>query len=255
MKIIEFLGAPGVGKTTLYKELIRKRQKPYKFLTPKEVKFEIVRKYLTNNKKIPYSFLKKIILHNKVFYKFHFYLIEKILNNPELKPELLINKREENIIKELIEINTESNFSVEIKLLRFSWLLDILKEIKLFEKFNSNYNVIFDEGISQKISSISYYNKERIKDLSFINLINKSIIIYLELDKNIIFKRLINRRKEKNTFLHKKLDDKKIKDDIIKRIEFNKFFIQNIKKEGIKIIKIDSSMDILKQIKIIEKYL
>ena len=63
MKRIDFLGAPGVGKTTLYNNLLQQRNHREKWLTLEEAKLLITKRHVRSNFHSLKEFARLLILH------------------------------------------------------------------------------------------------------------------------------------------------------------------------------------------------
>ena len=184
MKIIEFFGISGSGKTSIKNSLIKKiknkskscydyREILTKFLPLEEKNLSkklILKLYLnlkSNKKKIfkqiPKDFnLKK----NKVIKKYNINKLNlKVVNLYLNKLENFLKKnREKKIFKKLIELIKNSNFSDNNKKIFLRWITEELLALYLIRKHKKKLDFVIDsEGFLQRIFIYAY--KKKIKKI------------------------------------------------------------------------------------------
>lgn len=258
MKRIDFLGAPGVGKSTLYKELLRQRKKPDKFLTPEEAKVEVAKKHLIENKNIKKHFLKSLILNCSIFRKKHCCLAEKILKNE--KNEVLWKNKEK--YNEVLKIALRgSNIEEKIPYRRFlglSWFFDVFQKV-LFLEENFDDFVIYDESLSQKIYGLIFSENKEYEDSIvdyFRNCPKPFCVIFCRINKKGIFKRIKQREKTGKIIPgHRDVNNKKLEEIIVNQIEVSEIALKVLKERGIHVLEIDMANDIKKNAKEINIFL
>ncbi len=255
MKRIDFLGAPGVGKTTLYKELTKQRTKPYKFLTSEEAKIEVAKEYLQENKNINNRFLKSLALNSKVFKKQQCFLANNILKNCN---KIFPWKEEySDGLNSVIHGISQSNFPPEIKLLRYSFLLRKTNEVALIERFTRNdVFVVFEESITHKmIPAGPWDSSEEKKDLEKIcKLIeNVDYIVLLFADIKTIMERLKNRRKVRPNSAHVKMSKEELEEETMMRLRAADQMTNELEKQGKRIIRINTKKSTNDQMNILKK--
>ena len=184
MKIIEFFGISGSGKTSIKNSLIKKiknkskscydyREILTKFLPLEEKNLSkklILKLYLnlkSNKKKIfkqiPKDFnLKK----NKVIKKNNTNKLKlKVVNLYLNKLENFLKKnREKKIFKKLIELIKNSNFSDNNKKIFLRWITEELLALYLIRKHKKKLDFVIDsEGFLQRIFIYAYKKKDKKK--------------------------------------------------------------------------------------------
>ena len=161
MKRIDFLGAPGVGKSTINKQLINSQRKSSSWITPKEAELKLAREYLDNipnkNKK---ELLAKIALSNALFEPLRSTIVNKIINR--IGSETIWANREKNnefLNQALLGACIEEKDPIR-RLMGINWFFDVVKTVAVVE--NSDYEdiVLFDESLSQKVYGVTYHDKE-----------------------------------------------------------------------------------------------
>lgn len=154
MNRIDFLGAPGVGKTTLYDELVRQRTRIDRWLIPVEAKVEIAKKKcLVENfgkKELLFSFFLKTGL----FQQFHPSFTNLLLS--KYQKETIWNQKDK--YADFIEIALKGAAIPEKiplrRLLGLTWFYSIVNDVIFLEHADVNNIVVFDESLSHKVYSI-----------------------------------------------------------------------------------------------------
>lgn len=151
---IEFMGASGVGKTTLFNELIKEREREIKWITPEE-----------------------------------FIQIERY----EIDEKNIFNSFNEEIIKVKTKIILDRNHSPSDKLKLLSFFYQNIKIIAMVKNFNKNYTVVFEDGLFHNFGDalMSFFEET---DSQFEAMIANSAIIYCSNEPEIIAKQILKRR-------------------------------------------------------------
>lgn len=199
MKRIDFLGAPGVGKSTLYNHLIANRRKGTFWITPTEAELKIAREHIkklsTKNKKV---FLARLALNNIFFKPLHPTIVDKVINLVE--NEIIWDnkiKYTEFLNQAVLGACLEEKDSLR-RLMGINYFFKVMKTVVLFE--NSKYDeiVILDESLSQKVCGLthykeSYFEKQTKEYFSCIPV--PDLLIHCKLDIKTTLQRLITRYK------------------------------------------------------------
>jgi hypothetical protein len=233
---IEFIGAPGSGKTYIYKKILNYFKK--KKIIIKNSKEQFFEYYLTFNTNI--SYIRKAAYYyyfKRVHFKSNFLFKKEYIN---LNNFLNFQIKKDKKFKKILNIYSKYlKTTIYTKERKYRMLKNF--QIDYFGcKFNSlskNY-LLLDEGFYQKVY-LNFYNKKYkiSKKLleKYLKFIPKpSLIFYIKTDIKKCFKRIENRKEgflyniNKNYYLNKKLF-------------FNDFLVNHAKIENIKIVKIDNN--------------
>ena len=133
---IDFIGAAGVGKSTLFHELHKTRRKNEQWMTPQEVEIKIAQ---SESRKYPHSInnvLRSRILNVRLPKKITYLLAKTILDNNRYKYlTLWVDREEVEAINILIAANASIPFPPFIKLKRMKTLFDFNHQIALFQEY------------------------------------------------------------------------------------------------------------------------
>ena len=193
---IEFIGAPGSGKTFIYKKIILFfNKKKIKINKPKEIFFK---NYLKANTNIYYI--------RKLAYFFYF-------NKVKLKSNYLFKKEYKNLINFLNkEVKLDKNYKKIVSIYKkYLKTANYTKERKLrmltnfqLDYFGCKYNadtkknILLEEGFFQKIYLNYYHKKNKISKkllIEYLSLVPKpKLIFYIKADFETISKRVKNRK-------------------------------------------------------------
>ncbi len=233
---IEFVGAPGSGKTFFHKKIVSYFKK--KKIIIKKPKDVFISNYLKTNtnfffiRKLAYYFyFKKIkIKSNRIFKKEYKNLVFFI--NAELKKDKFL-KRILNIYEKYL---SSTGYSTERKFrMRINFIIDYLGAKANSEKKKIN---LLEEGFYQKIFLNYDQNKKKVSKyelLKYLKLVPKpQLVLFFNTDLKISRKRAKNRQEgfmynsNKKFYLNKKNN-------------FNDFIFDYIKGKKIKLIKINNN--------------
>jgi len=241
MDRIDFLGAPGVGKTSIYKELLRQRTKKDNWLTCDEAKVKIAKWYLLRDKK----YLKYVLLKINLLKNINFFVADRILEKYYI--EFLWNKKNDNNL--FLDIAIKGMFAEEKdstrKLIGINWFFKVFKEVFLLENCKIPGLFLSDESLSQKAYGLISDNQELSKNLikDYFNIMPlPSILIYYYTDPNILLNRVKGRKKR--ILNHRGLNDDKLKKVILNYMNILLIAKDILKKRGVPIINIDTNDNI-----------
>ena len=247
MKRIDFLGAPGVGKTTLFNELLKQRGHcGKKWMTPQESKILIAKQYVRSDLWSLKEFIRFLILQfaNPVVQK---KLTENIYKS--LADKAFKEKLEEWMPfielcgKSLGDTGKPSYY----RFLLAKWLLSQLEDVALIELNNFNKQVIFEESLSQKAVGLmpwDYILGEK-QSIEFYNLMPPpGAVVLLRADPEKVTERLMNRKSEKLIVQHRGLSYH----DLLERTKIATLIIktgaETLNKRGIPILDLDGLLPV-----------
>ncbi len=155
---IEFVGPSGIGKTTLYKELIKLRTKRDKWLSADEF----------------------IQHHTKL--KNNHYISEPFAELLELKTKrVLLGKKDHSIFR---------------KMGLLSYFYKILKKDLIFKRYNKDFKIIMDEGVVHNFTN-EFIDLSKDKPEYFRMLIQDVAIVFFNSSEEFITYNSLKRAKEK----------------------------------------------------------
>jgi hypothetical protein len=256
---IDFLGSSGVGKSTLYNELVKSRTKEDGWLTPIEAKVKLAQIYLNRRNKKFSDYVVTIFLNYLIFKKIHDPLSNIVLE--KYGDSLSWNDKEAIAFDKMIKAIASSSFSPEIKLFRLGWLLETAKDVaflKGFETVNANMTVFFDESLTQKLINIGPWNSldENSKLDDVCNVVGSvSAVIFLDADDNTVLKRLKQRRNIRENLAHKKMTESEIIRDTKLRLNSARQLADLLESRGIRIIRVNAEEPIPDQITLLREAL
>lgn len=247
MKRIDLLGAPGVGKTTLYKELLQRRNRHDHWLTLEEAKILITKRHLRGNFRSLKEFAGLLILHTvnvRVLQK-------KLSENIYLS---LADKALEERLEDwmpFIELCSESlgdhNKPPFYRFLLAKWFLSQLEEAALVESVVSEDIVLFAESLSQRATGLmpwSYSLGEQ-QSRKYFNLMPAPhAVVFLRAESQQVKKRIINRSRQKIIVQHHGLSE----NELLERVEIATTIVEIgagvLRERGVHILELDALLPI-----------
>lgn len=212
---IEFIGVSGVGKSTAFQNFM-KQQKIYPSLNE----------------------FKKLI---------HRPNTQTILDNKEIY-QLLAKKRWENI--------GNQNISETDKFRIAHWNYLTLLDDALVQKYNQNYGVISDEGIlhnfSDEILDLAKENSDLIS-----GFLENRAVVYCYSSAEMILNQIRKRENESGRVVahHKNLTDEELIELIKNELEQKEQLIDLLKQQEVKVLSIDTSIDLDENIQLITQFI
>jgi hypothetical protein len=254
---IDFLGAPGVGKTTIYEKLIRSRKSQSDWMSPIEAKIFLANKYAAQDLSKIKNFISLMIFNIIFFKKIRPSIAARILSE-KLKDEIS-DKVSSN--KKLLEVvlNFSSSQYIDpwqrIRIVR-NWY-DIVYETYLFDISNYPGVVLFDESLSKKglnlVSSLCRVEMGRNIENYFKNMPLPDAIIYCELDVEEAFLRVKMRnekapdgKRHQIARTHHYLDDKALYELVKFQLDMALIGADIVENRGVKVLNIKTSKSLVK---------
>jgi len=245
MKRIEFIGASGVGKTTLLKHLLDERAPEDKWLTNIEFKIQLARKL-----KIASPIVSK---RNLMILKLRLNLLKD--KHPGIS-NYLLKPYEDSAIEHNVEpyhgfldlitknLSGSDNLSAAKKIKLMEYWFARIKTVALFDYFDQNSIVVFDESIIHNnpgTSDLKAYRKMLDSRPDFASIINPLAVVFCRLSPEENHKRQI-KRKEKNNLQGSPealLVDNLSKAQCIRRLEESKRKADVMEKVGVPVYEVN----------------
>jgi len=194
MRSIEFIGLPGVGKTTLSKGVVKflQRKLPVTVLTPEKASFYVAKDHCEMSLRkillcLPETLGQRLfnLLGGRTFWQQEF-IIAYILENHKLLQTILDAPR--------LNKPSDHEFKVVFNgLLQSGGLFTCLKQ-----NSKNDWWILFDEGMIQKsmmfVSSHGTVTQEVVEQF-LSQLILPDVIVNLHIDKNTCIERMVGRSK------------------------------------------------------------
>jgi thymidylate kinase len=251
MKRIDIFGVPGSGKTTIYKEL-RKKKKAGNWYTSDEVVRKIYKKHFRKKK---YSIPD------------YFYLFASLLHPAKSLIPLDREKYRQFITKEVVTKEPVIEYYLEnisrdqitppyLKARRMEFLLSALEDVILLEAFCDDEVVLCDESLTARLflfvfdtfgKNISQFSA----DLD--TFAPPDGYIFLDADPGVIMERIGSRGRV--TVHHSRLTEKEIEADIRENRKKYQMARELLSKKGIKGIVVDTSEPLKQCLDKVEQYL
>lgn len=149
MKKIEFIGASGVGKTTLFNDILKNRSEHASWITPTEARIQLAKTGQIDVPKFSMHGVMQTFLKLNVFKKRHAFLSDHVLRNLETKVLLESMSQYNDIIDlSLKEIAMDENVEPYKKVSFIDFYMNlILHDILTIEKFSDHSLIVYDDGL------------------------------------------------------------------------------------------------------------
>lgn len=251
IKRIDLIGVPGVGKSTILREL-KTRRNDNSWCTTNEVVKEILNQHF---KKKRYSVQDLILRFSSFFHPSKTYVPVNqdelnVFYSKQLSKDYLII---EKCLQSLLEDQETDSY---LKAKRLSFLIDTLEDLKLINHFSSSNTILCDESLSAKLFSF-VFDVEQFEDQKSTKTLVSNYLpngfILMESDENDILKRLKSRNRRTTALAG--LDDEKILEKLhIKKVKFKKAaeLLMNLNVKG---LIIDTSVPVKESVAKVENFM
>ncbi len=149
MKRIDFMGAPGIGKTTLFNELNKFHSRSKKWLTIQEAKVYIANGILSDHF-LSIVNLKKFLINAARPKGLQKQIVDNVLSSAATDALLLKQSEWSRYLEfcayQIGFLQKEPIYRIYLA----KWLESILSNVALAEEYNSPHKVLFDESLSQR---------------------------------------------------------------------------------------------------------
>lgn len=242
MKRIDLIGAPGVGKSTLYKDIIKNFYDPAKCIDEySAIKFSLY-KYYHNKGVISWSVFLRFMPDIKV--------VRRVINSKSMP----IGKEFEDYVNEYYNfIDIVNNFYCNSdkdnyrKIYGYHWMIKTLINWSFYDRWLDHYTILSDESLSQKfigvIPSLDNYEKE-LKEYFFNYPVPNGLINLYNSPYHIVEQ--IKKRKKNEDYLipaHKNKNDSDILSYTKKVLTIFNNISSTLSNMGVEVINIDMSKD------------
>ena len=261
MNRIEFIGASGVGKTTLFNMILAKRIENDRWLTPEEARVRIIRSMNPGSIKISRQSIKAFLLNKKIFTSKHINWSISILKKYEEEIFDSCLSDYNPLIDLLIsDLANDAQLEAKMKTRIIQYYMGILMwDVVILDFFNINDVIIYHDGIihnNKGTCNYKYYLEKVCSKPSIRKRINPVGIVYckISLDDNF------NNRKQriaegKGTFIERALNDKELLCSCRQELILAESQANVMEKVGIPSIKVDMSLNNSKNAKQILQFI
>jgi thymidylate kinase len=267
MRRVEIFGVEGIGKTTLYKELVKRRKRRDNWRTLDEASIRVAYKYAKECNKISFIHLiAPILLRIPIHRTIRSYLCDQLLQIPQ-KEVVIQNRPYSMFFQAIINFCNVEQYNPQLRLYRATNLYSTSCRIMYLENhISSDIFVIEGETISIYGLLLSHQLDESCEDLAknfFLNIPPPAGLIYCKLDPEKTIERIQKRNKDGIiTIAHRDPEDYNslIETSQLRRIIKYQNIIADIgikvlRNRGVRILVIDMEDTLEKNISKIQKYL
>ncbi len=253
MKRIDFVGAPGVGKSTFYKALIKERGQTFKFLTLKEAQSEVMKNSFRKDLGLFCFFFSSFLMSISLLKKIRSILVKEIFQKYE---NLFLRDEKYNIgLDCFVNLVSMSTLPPKIKLLRYAYMKETLQNVIFLEKFlTPAIPVLFEESLTHRLISVGPWKSEKEKNFlcDLYHLVKGAeCLIFLDAKDDVVIKR-IKQRKQMNK-VHQGMSKNQLERDIKKSLVATRQLIDFVEQKGVRVIKIDAQRPISEGINVLKK--
>lgn len=207
MRRIEFIGASGVGKSTLLREMEKIRDHNAVWISRKEMYRKIQKSTPPLN---PFS-IRRLLIYVSAFFNLSginkVRVFSKLLSNDQMKAYKIGLKKYSGYLGMIIEgVANKATYSPIKKMHRLEYFFSLVQELALFESFDPQEIIVFCESVIHNTPGTTDFDKYR-------NMLGKyqdghvgitpSAVIHCFLDAPENIGRRIKRGAAKDKFLHK----------------------------------------------------
>jgi hypothetical protein len=261
MKKIEFIGASGVGKSTLFNELLKYRTRLEIWKTPSEARIKLAKKLPLEIDKISLNTLLLLCLKLNLIRSKHSSIALCVLEKYRTEKIYESMYKYNNLIDMMLR-NTINNSEVEPyrKGKRIEFYINLLlRDVLLLEGLSDNDLVVYDDGIIHNTSDFgdesSFYFMTQ-KNPNIITEILPQGVVFCELDaKEIYSRRKLRIYEGKGTILESNLNDEDLKRICKKSIESSSKKVILLEKYNVPVLKINMKVSTSKNIEMIQQFI
>lgn len=251
MKRIDIFGVPGTGKTTIYKNL-RRKKKAGSWHTADETLKNIYRSHF---KKVKYTLQDILFLIASLLHP-----AKGLIPKDEDKYRDFIKNNitsKNNLIEYYLEnIGRDKKTLPYIKAKRVEFLLSALEDLVILEKFCKGQIILFDESVTNRLFQFIFVESSKTTENLFHEFDKFPLpdgYVLLDAPENVILDRLKSR--DRVTLYHRGLSEQEVLNDITVNTKKYRMARDSMTKRGVSGIVVDTSNSLNQCIFQIEKYL
>lgn len=212
MKRIEFLGVEGIGKTTLFNELLRQRKKKDLWMTTEEARIDCARNHLIENDRTVHQKIIEIFLKFNINKWFQYHLCNDVLQPLEQNCLLKPNESYQKFWIHLVKYYDLSEKMPQLGLNRITGLFYLTYKLVYLDNYESQ-RIFLSENDSISMGGLllpywkKSHNEQMIKEFYF-HMPSPVGLIFCYLDHAETLKRIRNRQNDGIiSFSHRDPDD------------------------------------------------
>ncbi len=256
---IDFLGPSGVGKSTLYNELLKRRGNDL-WMTPNELRIKIAQ---AQSKQYTHSIgsrIRSVILNIPICKVIHPPLAETIFSKHKYKYLVLWEtQEEEEAINSIIKAIASIQFPPIFKLHRYRQIFKFAQQVALFQKYAPNKTtVVIDNSLSNEVPFLGPWNSEdSIQNLQifFKALGELSGVVFLDADDNLVIERLKRRRKLFSNIAHLGMSEPEVVADTKRRLKSARQVADMLEERGVTVIRVNAGDPLDEQVREVSDFL
>ena len=257
---IDFLGVPGLGKSTLYNDLRAHRDAGQNWKTPAEAKTTIAQKESLRNVHSVGSYIVAFLLNIRLFKTLHPPLTDLVLKKyNRLMP--WDTKEEEEALNLLIHTVAATPYPPALKAGRYEGLLETAREVTLFERYApAGITLLFDMSLSQRMSNLGPWNtREDLRNLRTLSTLlgNLSAVVFLDAEESLVLERLEMRKRITGLVnkAHRDLNDYELAVYTEERLKSVRQFADMLEEEGVVVIRVNAGDPVATQVRFVKEKL
>lgn len=267
MRRVEILGVEGIGKTTLYMELVKRRKRRDNWMTADEASIKVACKYAKEcGKTSPIHLIMSVLLKIPLHRIMKSWFVDLVLQTPQNRM-ILQDRPYDMFFRSIINFCNVKQYNPQLRLYRTTKLYKISCRMIYLEKHVfSDVFVIESDVISLGGLLMSHWLDENCEELAksfFQNIPPPAGLIYCKLDPEETLKRIEKRDKSGIIALahrNPKNHDSLAEIDQLKKIIKNQNDIAEIgvavlRNRGVKILVLDMKDELEKNISKTQKFL
>ncbi len=256
MKRIDFFGAPGTGKTTIYNELFKRRTKRDKWMTPEEAKGLIAKQYCKQEMKSLRDTILTAVFYMPGLKKIKFVISNSILSSSSHEILLQNNERHHDFFSAVLNGAAAAEREPAHRLLGLNRFFSVCRNVLLIENSPLQRHVLFDESLVQKVYGITNPQKgffEKATEDYFKKIPLPAGLIYCKLDPETTYHRI--KQRPKIITGHRDMDEKDLKDIIGAQIEIASIGVSVLRNRGVQVLELYTGTTLAQSVKTVYNFI
>lgn len=244
MRVVEFIGPSGAGKTFLYHRLFSGPGRDRKYLDFREAAIIAASKLKISDKFPLISAMQRLLNLNLTKWK-RTGLANKILQAAAIKDHSLVAAGSFSTSFNILMNCMLSEKDPRVVHKRLSNFIACMDQYSLLEKHVADdYLVVFDEGLLHHHHGLhpALLNKYTKEQLNCDTALNPLAVISCELPANEVFDRALQRRRNGvNTYSHRSLTERQLQDYVRRNVEEYQYKRDFLEMTGVPVLKINTA--------------